>query len=185
MIRTTERKRLNEEEIRHPKDVEGKMDRTVFDIANKSLQTTGEVLDRNDVEINFLRAELAEARGQLCRAREAFIEIVNNCGCADDADFCMNCVRANEAIAALSSTSPCPHETEAKWLREVAEYADRFQDGIQLGLLAMLRYALGRAKQKNINMEMLTVEQSDSDLRRMVKDARRRSGAEGKEEDVD
>jgi len=58
------------------------------------------------------------ALDQLCRAREAFIEIVNNCGCADDADFCMNCVRANDAISALSSSAPCPHEAEAKRLEE-------------------------------------------------------------------
>lgn len=64
---------------------------------------------KRSCEICELKTTLAEKEAQLCRAREAFIEIVNNCGCAEDADFCMNCNRANDAIAALSSTSPCRH----------------------------------------------------------------------------
>jgi len=57
-------------------------------------------------------AERDAALSQQLAARDALIEIVNNCGCADDTDFCMNCVRANEAIAALSSSSPCVHVAE-------------------------------------------------------------------------
>lgn len=59
-----------------------------------------------------IAAERDAALSQQLAARDALIEIVNNCGCADDTDFCMNCVCANEAIAALSSSSPCPHEAE-------------------------------------------------------------------------
>lgn len=51
-------------------------------------------------------AELKELRAQLCRAREAAIPWHQ---------------QSDELINALSSPSPCPHEKEAKRLREISK----------------------------------------------------------------
>ena len=94
------------------------MDRTIFDIANKSLQTIGEVLDRKYKEIVALRAELAQARGQLCRAREALNMRPENEG-ASSTDILA--FRVVGVLSAIDSSTPCSHEAENKRLRDFLE----------------------------------------------------------------
>src|SRR3972149_7474017 len=96
----------------------GKMDRTIFDIANKSLQTIGEVLDRKYKEIVALRAEPAQARGQLCRAREALNMRPENEG-ASSTDILA--FRVVGVLSAIDSSTPCSHEAENKRLRDFLE----------------------------------------------------------------
>jgi len=96
--------------------------RTAF---SKSL-TIGDVLDRKYKEIVALRAKLAEARRQLCAAREALDgpgaerhhgePSLFNGGFNAGVYSCRNRLKA-----ALSSSAPCPHEAEAKRLRQEKE----------------------------------------------------------------
>ena len=62
-------------------------------------------------KIKTLEAELAEARGQLCRARE----IIEKARGVEEDEYVV------EVGEALSSSSPCRHEAENKRLREFLE----------------------------------------------------------------
>ena len=68
-------------------------------------------------EIDTLRSRISELESQLCRAREVISDAgIHDSSCkVDEGDEC--------SCSSLSSTGPCPHEEEAKRLREAVEWA--------------------------------------------------------------